>query len=242
MYRAWAWGPEHRSFVGINPHCVLAEMNTLMMQMRHTAHELRVTLDHVLQGGEASMAPQSSENKAMSFLSEPEPEMSAIHNIPEVRTWHSYHGRTSRPAVAFWGSFLPSLSGRPQLFLSVGESSGAQEPIRTHGRGHGLQEVHLGSADDPVRQRNFSHTLGAGTEEHRKRGRFPETAASAWDLAKHHRWESFTICFVRACLRLNHIKSLLRFLFQITCRPSLASITAKLRRPSAQSWTMKTNC
>lgn len=60
-------------------------MNTLMMQMRHTAHELRVTLDHVLQGGEASMVPQNNENKTVSFLSETEAEMSAIHDIPEVR-------------------------------------------------------------------------------------------------------------------------------------------------------------
>lgn len=59
-------------------------MNTLMLQMRHTAHELRVTLGHVLQGGETSMAPQSNDNKTVPFLSEPEAEMSAIHDIPEV--------------------------------------------------------------------------------------------------------------------------------------------------------------
>ncbi|XP_069008020.1 uncharacterized protein [Embiotoca jacksoni] len=59
----------------------LKEMNTLMMQMRHTAHELRVTLDHVLQGGEA-VAPQNSD-EAMSFLTEPEAEMRAVHHIPE---------------------------------------------------------------------------------------------------------------------------------------------------------------
>lgn len=60
------------------------EMNTLMMQMRHTAHELRVTLDHVLQGGEAGVAPQNSQDENISFLNEPEPEMRAVHNIPEV--------------------------------------------------------------------------------------------------------------------------------------------------------------
>ena len=54
-----------------------------MMQMRHTAHELRVTLDHVLQGGEAS-APQNSQEEAVSFLSQPEAEMREVHNIPEV--------------------------------------------------------------------------------------------------------------------------------------------------------------
>ncbi|XP_040889805.1 uncharacterized protein LOC121179190 isoform X2 [Toxotes jaculatrix] len=61
----------------------LKEMNTLMMQMRHTAHELRVTLDHVLQGGEAAVAPQNSQDETISFLAEPEAEMRAVHNIPE---------------------------------------------------------------------------------------------------------------------------------------------------------------
>ncbi|XP_059186027.1 uncharacterized protein LOC131968958 isoform X2 [Centropristis striata] len=61
----------------------LKEMNTLMMQMRHTAHELRVTLDHVLQGGEASATPQNSQDESISFLAEPEAEMSEVHNIPE---------------------------------------------------------------------------------------------------------------------------------------------------------------
>ncbi|XP_071350545.1 uncharacterized protein [Trachinotus anak] len=61
----------------------LKEMNTLMMQMRHTAHELRVTLDHVLQGGEPSAAPQNSQDETLSFLAEPEAEMRAVHNIPE---------------------------------------------------------------------------------------------------------------------------------------------------------------
>lgn len=61
----------------------LKEMNTLMMQMRHTAHELRVTLDHVLQGGEAGVAPQSSQDETISFLNEPEAQMRATHNIPE---------------------------------------------------------------------------------------------------------------------------------------------------------------
>lgn len=57
-----------------------------MMQMRHTAHELRVTLDHVMQGGEAAVAPQNSQDETVSFLNEPEAEMSAVHNIPEVST------------------------------------------------------------------------------------------------------------------------------------------------------------
>ncbi|XP_034538920.1 uncharacterized protein LOC117812335 isoform X1 [Notolabrus celidotus] len=61
----------------------LKEMNALMMQMRHTAHELRVTLDHVLQGGEAAVAPQGSQDETLSFLAEPEAEMRAVHDIPE---------------------------------------------------------------------------------------------------------------------------------------------------------------
>ncbi|XP_036957432.1 uncharacterized protein LOC119021320 [Acanthopagrus latus] len=61
----------------------LKEMNTLMMQMRHTAHELRVTLDHVLQGGEAPGAPQNSQDESISFLNEPEAEMRAVHDIQE---------------------------------------------------------------------------------------------------------------------------------------------------------------
>lgn len=56
-----------------------------MMQMRHTAHELQVTLDHVLHGGEVGVAPQNSQDENMSFLPEPEMEMRAVHNIPEVR-------------------------------------------------------------------------------------------------------------------------------------------------------------
>ncbi|XP_029947353.1 uncharacterized protein LOC115388378 isoform X2 [Salarias fasciatus] len=58
----------------------LKEMNTLMMQMRHTAHELRVTLDHVLQGEEASVAPPNSD-ESVSFLAEAE--LGAVPNIPE---------------------------------------------------------------------------------------------------------------------------------------------------------------
>lgn len=60
----------------------LKEMNTLMMQMRHTAHELRVTLDHVIQGGEGSGPPQNTD-EGLSFLSEPGAEMRAVHSIPE---------------------------------------------------------------------------------------------------------------------------------------------------------------
>lgn len=61
----------------------LKEMNTLMMQMRHTAHELRVTLDHVLQGGDAAVAAQNPQDETVSFLNEPEAEMRAVHDIQE---------------------------------------------------------------------------------------------------------------------------------------------------------------
>lgn len=64
-----------------------------MMQMRHMTHELRVTLDHVLQGGEASVVPQNSQNDAISFLNEPEAEMREIHDISEVRTNAQLLGR-----------------------------------------------------------------------------------------------------------------------------------------------------
>ncbi|KAM6927832.1 uncharacterized protein FYW49_004005 [Xenentodon cancila] len=60
----------------------LKEMNTLMMQMRHTAHELRVTLDHVLHEGEAAVAPQNID-ETVEFLTESEAQMRAVHNIPE---------------------------------------------------------------------------------------------------------------------------------------------------------------
>ncbi|XP_034022257.1 uncharacterized protein LOC117506770 isoform X2 [Thalassophryne amazonica] len=61
----------------------LKEMNTLMMQMRHTAHELRVTLDHVLHGSDAGAAPLCPQDESLSFLPEPEAAAAMVHNIPE---------------------------------------------------------------------------------------------------------------------------------------------------------------
>ncbi|XP_061779583.1 uncharacterized protein [Nerophis lumbriciformis] len=61
----------------------LKEMNTLMMQMRHTAHELRATLDHVLHGGDPVMEPHNSQDEAMSFLAEHEADMVAVGDMPE---------------------------------------------------------------------------------------------------------------------------------------------------------------
>ncbi|XP_015248105.1 PREDICTED: uncharacterized protein LOC107096114 isoform X1 [Cyprinodon variegatus] len=60
----------------------LKEMNTLMMQMRHTANELRVTLDHVLHGGEAVVEPQNH-NEPVTFLGESQVHVGGVHNIPE---------------------------------------------------------------------------------------------------------------------------------------------------------------
>lgn len=71
-----------------------------MMQMRHTAHELRVTLDHVLQGGEASVAPQNPQSETVSFLNESEAEMRAIHNLAEVRTEAKRRHRVASTAPA----------------------------------------------------------------------------------------------------------------------------------------------
>ncbi|KAK5872569.1 hypothetical protein PBY51_013254 [Eleginops maclovinus] len=75
----------------------LKEMNTLMMQMRHTAHELRVTLDHVLQGGEVAAGSHHSQDETTSFLGEPEAEMGEDHNIiPEDDVNFLYLSETLR--------------------------------------------------------------------------------------------------------------------------------------------------
>uniref|UniRef100_A0AAV2M7X0 BEN domain-containing protein n=1 Tax=Knipowitschia caucasica TaxID=637954 RepID=A0AAV2M7X0_KNICA len=64
----------------------LKEMNTLMMQMRHTAHELRVTLDHVLQTNEPS-----AQDESMSYMSEPDSDTRASHMQPEVHSVAPVH-------------------------------------------------------------------------------------------------------------------------------------------------------
>ncbi|XP_043977206.1 uncharacterized protein LOC122833579 isoform X1 [Gambusia affinis] len=60
----------------------LKEMNTLMIQMRHTANELRVTLDHVLHGSEAGVEPQNAD-EGVTFLSDSGAHVGGVHNIPE---------------------------------------------------------------------------------------------------------------------------------------------------------------
>lgn len=78
------------------------------MQMRHTANELRVTLDHVLQGGEASIASGNPQNETISFLNEPEAEMGQAHGIQEVR-----------PSAQLWEDRSMHLySGRPIFIIN----------------------------------------------------------------------------------------------------------------------------
>ncbi|XP_033822346.1 uncharacterized protein LOC117370904 isoform X2 [Periophthalmus magnuspinnatus] len=60
----------------------LKEMNTLMMQMRHTAHELRVTLDHVLQTNEPPVTQSNAVDESISYMSEPDTDVRAAHNMP----------------------------------------------------------------------------------------------------------------------------------------------------------------
>ena len=71
-------------------------MNTLMMQMRHTAHELRVTLDHVLQTNEPQVTQSTGQDESMSFISEPENDIRAAHNMPEMQTVPAVH---TMPAI-----------------------------------------------------------------------------------------------------------------------------------------------
>lgn len=54
-----------------------------MIQMRHTANELRVTLDHVLHGSEAGVEPQNTD-EGVTFLSDSGVHVGGVHNIPEV--------------------------------------------------------------------------------------------------------------------------------------------------------------
>ncbi|XP_061543524.1 uncharacterized protein LOC133408533 isoform X1 [Phycodurus eques] len=61
----------------------MKEMNTLMVEMRQTAHELRATLDHVLQSGDPMMAPHNSQDESISFLSEHEADIVAVGDGPE---------------------------------------------------------------------------------------------------------------------------------------------------------------
>lgn len=64
------------------------------------------------------------------------------------------------------GTFYFSYLGWSQLLVPGWESTSAQKSLRTH-RGDGrLQKVHVGTADDPLRQGNAGHTLSAGPADH----------------------------------------------------------------------------
>ncbi|XP_077458853.1 uncharacterized protein LOC144075562 [Stigmatopora argus] len=64
----------------------IKEMNTLMLEMRHTAHELRATLDNVLQGTDPMMAENNSQDENVKFLSEHTTDIVAVADKSEVGT------------------------------------------------------------------------------------------------------------------------------------------------------------
>ncbi|XP_037107294.1 uncharacterized protein LOC119122814 isoform X1 [Syngnathus acus] len=68
----------------------MKEMNTLMAEMRHTAHQLRATLDHVLQGGDATMVPHNSQDEDIAFLPGPEAQTEAVGDKPEDTNNYMY--------------------------------------------------------------------------------------------------------------------------------------------------------
>ncbi|KAG7246250.1 hypothetical protein CRUP_007229, partial [Coryphaenoides rupestris] len=61
----------------------LKEMNGLMLQMRHTAHELRATLDQVRQGNSDAISPQGPAEEEISLVADPDEEMRIPYHIAE---------------------------------------------------------------------------------------------------------------------------------------------------------------
>ncbi|KAJ3602048.1 hypothetical protein NHX12_029808 [Muraenolepis orangiensis] len=61
----------------------LKEMNGLMLQMRHTANELRVTLDQVRQGNSDAVSPQGPAEEEIALVTDPEGEMRIPYHIAE---------------------------------------------------------------------------------------------------------------------------------------------------------------
>ncbi|CAL8353731.1 uncharacterized protein LOC115557394 [Gadus morhua] len=61
----------------------LKEMNGLMLQMRHTAHELRATLDQVRQGTSDAVSSQGLAEEEISLVTDPEGEMRIPYHIAE---------------------------------------------------------------------------------------------------------------------------------------------------------------
>lgn len=60
-------------------------MNNLMVQMRHTANELKATLDHVRKGNDAAVTSQSSDGETISYFTEPDKAVESPHHDSEVR-------------------------------------------------------------------------------------------------------------------------------------------------------------
>lgn len=61
----------------------LKEMNGLMLQMRHTAHELRATLDQVRQGNGDAISSQGPAEEEISLVTDPDGEMRIPYHIAE---------------------------------------------------------------------------------------------------------------------------------------------------------------
>ncbi|CAL8338132.1 unnamed protein product [Merluccius merluccius] len=61
----------------------LKEMNGLMLQMRHTAHELRATLDHVRHGNSDTISSQGPAEEDISLVTDPDGEMRIPFHIAE---------------------------------------------------------------------------------------------------------------------------------------------------------------
>ena len=59
-------------------------MNGLMLQMRHTAHDLRATLDQVRQGTSDAISSQGLAEEEISLVTDPEGEMRIPYHIAEV--------------------------------------------------------------------------------------------------------------------------------------------------------------
>ena len=72
-------------------------MNGLMLQMRHTANELRATLDQVRQGNSDTISSQGPVEEDISLVTDPDGEMRIPYHIAEVNVHtHSSPRATSR--------------------------------------------------------------------------------------------------------------------------------------------------
>ena len=80
--------------LSITTHNIFTEMNGLMLQMRHTAHELRATLDQVRQGTSDAVSSQGLAEEEISLVTDPEGEMRIPYHIAEVN-FHTNFSPTS---------------------------------------------------------------------------------------------------------------------------------------------------